>query len=138
MQTPVDVMVFLPRYLEPHKVLTIPRWCPTIKGSSCEGQAPQAGNSIESHVPSPCTSGASLLAPLRRSLSSSLSSFRSKHCVPRSLLYTVATTQQTQLVWSHKISSTRYKLQRLTQETRVLCRFSNHTQSTRNNLEQAQ
>jgi hypothetical protein len=138
MQTPVDVMVFLPRYLEPCKVLTKPRWCPNTKGSPSEGQAPQAGNSIESHGPSPCTSGASLPAPLRRSPPSSLSSFRSKHRVPRSLLYTVATTQQTQLVWSRKTSPTLYKLQRLTQEPRVLCRFSNLTQSTRNNLEQAQ
>jgi hypothetical protein len=28
MQTPVDVPVFLPRCLEPRKVLTNPCWCP--------------------------------------------------------------------------------------------------------------
>jgi hypothetical protein len=40
MQTPVVTTIFLPRYLEPRKVLTNPRWCPYVKGSPREGQAP--------------------------------------------------------------------------------------------------
>jgi hypothetical protein len=36
----VDALVFLPRYLEPHKVLTNSHWCPYAKGSPHEGQAP--------------------------------------------------------------------------------------------------
>jgi hypothetical protein len=71
-------LVFLPRYLEPCKVLTNPRWCPYAKGSPREGQAPQSSNSIESCRPSPRASGAPLPAPLGRSPPSPLSSFRSK------------------------------------------------------------
>jgi hypothetical protein len=70
--------VFLPRYPEPRKVPTNPRWCPYAKGSPREGQAPRSSNSIESDVPSPCASGASLSAPLGRSPPSPLSSFQSK------------------------------------------------------------
>jgi hypothetical protein len=33
MQTPDDVLVFLPMYLEQRKVLTNPPWCPYAKGS---------------------------------------------------------------------------------------------------------
>jgi hypothetical protein len=40
MQTPVDALVFLTRYLEPHKVLTNTHWCPYAKGRPHEGQAP--------------------------------------------------------------------------------------------------
>jgi hypothetical protein len=58
--------VFLPRYLEPRKVPTNPRWCPYAKGSPHEGHAPRSSNSVESCEPSPHTSGAPLLAPLRR------------------------------------------------------------------------
>jgi hypothetical protein len=68
-------LVFLPRYQEPRKVPTNPRWCPYTKGSPCEGQAPRSSNSVESHGPSPRASGAPLPAPLGRSLSSPLSSF---------------------------------------------------------------
>jgi hypothetical protein len=68
-------LVFLPRYLEPRKVLTNPRWCSYAKGSPCEGQAPRSSNSVESHRPSPRTSGAPLQAPLGRSPLSPLSSF---------------------------------------------------------------
>jgi hypothetical protein len=75
MQTLVDVLLFLSRYLEPRKVLTNPRWYPYAKGSPREGQAPRTGNSVESRVSSSCASGALLLAPLERSLSSSLSRF---------------------------------------------------------------
>jgi hypothetical protein len=71
-------LVFLPRYPEPRKVPTNPRWCLYAKGSPREGQAPRSSNSIESRGPSPRASGASLLAPLGRSPPSPLSSFRSK------------------------------------------------------------
>jgi hypothetical protein len=67
--------VFLPRYPEPRKVPTNPCWCPYAKGSPHEGQAPRSSNSVESHGPSPRASGAPLLAPLRRSPPSPLSSF---------------------------------------------------------------
>jgi hypothetical protein len=69
---------FLPRYPEPCKVPTNPRWCPYAKGSPHEGQAPLSSNSVESCGPSPRASGAPLLAPLGRSLPSPLSSFRLK------------------------------------------------------------
>jgi hypothetical protein len=70
--------IFLLRYPEPRKVLTNPRWCPYAKGSPREGQAPRSSNSIESCGPSPRVSGAPLLAPLRCSPPSPLSSFRLK------------------------------------------------------------
>jgi hypothetical protein len=41
MQTLVDDAGNLPRYLEPSKILTNPRWCPYAKGSPREGQAPR-------------------------------------------------------------------------------------------------
>jgi hypothetical protein len=70
--------LFLPRYPEPRKVPTNPRWCPYAKGSSREGQAPRSSNFVESRGPSPRASGAPLLAPLGRSPPSTLSSFRLK------------------------------------------------------------
>jgi hypothetical protein len=70
--------VFLPRYPEPRKVPTNPRWCPYAKGSPREGQAPRSSNFVESRGPSPCASGAPLLAPLGRSPLSPLSSFQLK------------------------------------------------------------
>jgi hypothetical protein len=94
--------VFLPRYPEPRKVLTNPRWCPYAKGNPREGQAPQLSNSVESCGPSPCASGAPLLTPLGHSPPSPLSSFRSKCHGPRSLRYTVAAVTQTRLSWSRK------------------------------------
>jgi hypothetical protein len=60
------------------KVPTNPRWCPYAKGSPLEGQAPRLSNSVESRGPSPRASGAPLSAPLGRSPSSPLSSFRPK------------------------------------------------------------
>jgi hypothetical protein len=71
-------LVFLPRYPEPLKVPTNPRWCPYTKGSPREGQAPRSSNSVESHGPSPHASGAPLPAPLGRSPPSPLSSFQPK------------------------------------------------------------
>jgi hypothetical protein len=70
--------VFLPRYSEPRKVPTNPRWCPYAKGSPHDGQTPRSSNSVESRRPCPRASGALLPAPLERSLSSPLSSFRLK------------------------------------------------------------
>jgi hypothetical protein len=70
--------VFLPRYPEPRKVTTNPRWGPYAKGSPHEGQAPRSSNFVESHGLSPRASGAPLPAPLGRSLPSPLSSFRLK------------------------------------------------------------
>jgi hypothetical protein len=70
--------VFLPRYSEPRKVPTNPRWCPYAKGSPREGQAPRSSNSVESRGPSLRPSGAPLSAPLGRSPPSPLSSFRLK------------------------------------------------------------
>jgi hypothetical protein len=75
MQTLVDTLVVLSRYQEKCKVVTNSCWCPYTKGSPCEGQAPRTGNFVDSHNPSPCASGAPLLASLGRSLPSSLSSF---------------------------------------------------------------
>jgi hypothetical protein len=94
--------VFLPRYPEPRKVSTNHCWCPYVKGSPCEGQAPWSSNSVESRGPSPHASGAPLPAPLRRSSPSSLSSFQLKHRGPRSLRYTVEAVTQTRLSRSRK------------------------------------
>jgi hypothetical protein len=95
-------LLFLPRYPEPCKVPTNPRWCPYAKGSPREGQAPQSSNSVESRRPSPHASGVPLLAPLGRSPSSPLSSFWSKRHGPRSLQYTVVAMTQTRLSRSRK------------------------------------
>jgi hypothetical protein len=70
--------IFLLRYPEPCKVPTNPRWCPYAKGSPREGQAPRSSNSVESRRPFPRASGAPLPAPLARSSTSLLSSFRLK------------------------------------------------------------
>jgi hypothetical protein len=129
--------VFLPRYPEPRKVPTNPRWCPYAKGSPREGQAPQSSNSIESRGPSPRTSGAPLPSPLGRSLTSPLTSFRPKHCGPRSLLYTVATVTQTRLSRSHKTLTPLSTITMARARAEGLCGFSKLTQLTRIHLEQA-
>jgi hypothetical protein len=110
--------VFLPRYLEPRKVPTNPRWCPYAKGSPREGQAPRSSNSVESRGPSPRASGAPLLAPLGRSPPSPLSSFRSKRRGPRSLWYTVAAVTQRGCHGLARLLPHSVQLQRLTQEPR--------------------
>ena len=129
--------IFLPRYSEPCKVPTNPRTCPYAKGSPQEGQAPWLSNSVESRGPSPRSSGAPLPAPLRRSPSSLLSSFRPKHCGPRSLRYTVAVVTQTRLSQSHKTLAPPDTT--TTAHTRVegLCGFSKLTELTRIHLEQS-
>jgi hypothetical protein len=129
--------VFLPRYPEPRKVPTNPCWCPYAKGSPREGQAPRSSNSVESHGPSPCTSGASLLAPLGRSPPSPLSSFQPKHRGPHSLRYTVATVTQTWLSWSRKTRSPLGTNTTAHARAERLCGFTKLTQLTRVHLEQA-
>jgi hypothetical protein len=75
MQTLVDDVGIFTEVSEPSKVPTNPRWCPYAKGCPREGQAPRSSNSVESHGPSSHASGALLLAPLRCSPPSPLSSF---------------------------------------------------------------
>jgi hypothetical protein len=128
--------VFLPRYLEPHKVLTNPRWCPYAKGSPREGQAPRSSKSVESHRPSPHSIGAPLPAPLGRSPPSPLSSFRPKHRGPRSLRYTVAALPQTQLSRSCKTLIPLVRITTSHVRAEGLCGFSKLTQLTRVYLEQ--
>jgi hypothetical protein len=128
---------FLPRYPEPCKVPTNPRWCPYAKRNPREGQAPWSSNSLEIHMPSPCASGAPLLAPLGRSPSSPLSSFRLKCRGPRSLWYTVVVVTQTQLSWSRKTLAPLGTFTTARARAEGLCGFSKLTQLTRIHLEQA-
>jgi hypothetical protein len=130
-------LVFLPRYPEPRKVLTNPRWCPYAKGSPCEGQEPRTSDSIESCEPSPRASGAPLSDPLGRSASSPLSSFRPKRCGPRSLRYTVAAMTQTRLSLSHKTLAPLGTITTTHARVEGLCGFSKLAQLTRIHLEQA-
>jgi hypothetical protein len=129
--------VFLPKYLEPRKVLTNPRWCPYAKGSPREGQAPRSSNSVESRGRSPCASGAPLLAPLERSLPSPLTSFQPKRRGPCSHRYTVATVIQTWLSWSRKTLAQLGTITTAHARATGLCGFSKFTQLTRIHLEQA-
>jgi hypothetical protein len=129
--------VFLPRYPEPRKVPTNPRWCPYAKGSPREGQAPRPSNSIESRRPSPCASGAPLSTPLGRSPSSPLSSFLPKRRRPRSLRYTVAAVTQTRLSRSRKTLAPLGTIITAHARAEGLCGFTKLTQLTRVHLEQA-
>ena len=129
--------VFLPRYPEPRKVPTNPRWCPYAKGSPREGQAPRSSNFVESHGPSPRASGAPLLAPLGRSPPSPLSSFRPKRRGPRSLRYTVAAVTQTRLSRSRKTLAPLGTITTAHARAEGLCGLSKLTQLTRVHLEQA-
>jgi hypothetical protein len=129
--------VVLPRYPEPRKVLTNPRWCPYTKGSPHEGQAPRSSNSIESRGPSSIASGAPLPAPLGCSPLSLLSSFRLKCRGSRSLRYTVAAVTQTRLSRSHKTFAPLGTITTAYARAEGLCGFSKLTQLTRIHLEQA-
>jgi hypothetical protein len=129
--------VFLPRYPEPRKVPTNPRWCPYAKGSPCKGQAPRSSNSVESHGPSPHASGASLPAPLGRSPPSPLSSFRPKRRGPCSLRYTVAVVTQTRLSRSRKTLAPLGTITTAHARAEGLCGLSKLTQLTRIHLEQS-
>ena len=130
-------LVFLPRYPEPRKTPTNPRWCPYSKGSPCEGQAPRSSKSVECRGPSPRTSGAPLLAPLGRSPPSPLTSFRPKRHGPRSLRYMVATVTQTRLSRSRKTLAPLGTITTARARAEGLCGFSKLTQLTRVYLEQA-
>ena len=129
--------VFLPRYPEPRKVPTNPRWCPYAKGSPREGQAPRSNNFVESCGPSPHVSGAPLPAPLGRSPPSPLSSFRPKRCGPHSLRYTVAVVTQTRLSRSRKTLAPLDTITTTHARAEGLCGFTKLTQLTRVHLEQA-
>jgi hypothetical protein len=129
--------VFLPRYLEPRKVPTNPRWCPYAKGSPREGQAPRWSNSVESRRPSPCASSAPLPAPLGRSPPSPLTSVRPKHRGPCSLQYTVAAVRQTRLSRSRKTLTPLDTITTAHARVERFCGFSKLTQLTRIHLEQA-
>ena len=129
--------VFLPRYPEPRKVPTNPRWCPYAKGSPREGQAPRSSNSVESRGPSPHASGAPLPAPLRRFPPSPLSSFRPKRRGPRSLRYTVAAVTQTRLSRSRKTLAPLGTITTAHARAEGLRGFTKLTQLTRVHLEQA-
>jgi hypothetical protein len=129
--------VFLPRYLEPHKVMTNPHWCPYAKGSPSEGQAPRSSNSVESHGPSPRASGAPLPTPLRRSSLSPLSSFGPKRCGPRSLWYTVAVVSHKRLTRSHKTLAPLGTITTTYVRVEWFCGFFKLTRLTRNHLEPA-
>jgi hypothetical protein len=129
--------VFLPRYPEPRKVPTNPRWCPYAKGSPREGQAPRLSNSVESCGPYPRASGAPLLAPLGCSPSSLLSSFRPKRHGPRSLRYTVVAVTQTRLSRSRKTLAPLGTITTAHARAEGLCGFTKLTQLTRVHLEQA-
>jgi hypothetical protein len=128
--------VFLPRYPEPRKVPTNPRWCPYTNGSPHEGQAPRSCNSVESHGPSPHASGAPLLAPLGCSPPSPLASFRPKHPRPCSLWYTVAAVTQTRLSQSHKTLAPLSTITTAHARAEGLCGFYKLTQLNRIYLEQ--
>jgi hypothetical protein len=129
--------IFLPWYPKPRKVPTNTRWCPYAKRSPREGQAPRWSNSIESHMPSPCVSGAPLQAPLGRSPPSPLSSFRPKRLEPRSLRYTMAAVTQTWLSRSRKTLVPLGTITTAHARAEGLCGFSKLTQLTRIHLEQA-
>jgi hypothetical protein len=130
-------LVFLPRYPEPCKVPTNPRWCPYAKGSPREGQAPRSSNSVESRGPSPRANGAPLLAPLERSPPSPLSSFRPKRRGPCSLRYTVAAVTQTRLSRSRKTLVPLGTITTARARAEGSCGFTKLTQLTRVHLEQA-
>jgi hypothetical protein len=129
--------VFLPRYPEPRKVPTNPRWCPYAKGSPREAQAPRLSNSKESRGSSPCASGAPLSAPLGHSPPSPLSSFRSKRYGSRSLRYMVVVVIQTRLSRSRKTLAPLGTVTTTHTRAEGLCGFSKLTELTRIHLEQA-
>jgi hypothetical protein len=129
--------IFLPRYPEPRKVPTNPRWCRYAKGSPHEGQVPRSSNSVKSCGPSPRASGAPLPAPLGRSPPSPISSFGPKCRGPRSLRYTVAVVTQTRLSRSRKTLAPLGTITTTHTIVEELCGFSELTQLTRIHLEQA-
>jgi hypothetical protein len=130
-------LIFLPRYPEPRKVPTNPRCCTYAQGSPREGQAPRSSNSVESHRPSPCASGAPFPAPLGRSPPYPLLSFRPKRRESHSLRYTLAVVTQTRLSQSRKTLTPLGTTTMAHTRAEGFCGFSKITQLTRNHLEQA-
>jgi hypothetical protein len=133
-------LVFLPRYPEPRKVPTNPRWCPYVKGSPREGQAPRSSNSVESRRPSPRATAQVVLrlrflsdAPRRLHYRA----FGTKRRGPRSLWYMVAAVTQTRLSWSRKTLAPLSTITTAHARAEGLCGFSKLTQLTRIHLEQA-
>jgi hypothetical protein len=128
--------VFLPRYPKPRKFPTNPCWCSYAKGSPHEGQAPRLGNSVESHEPSPCTSGApfSVLSDAPHSLHYQVSgrnvvgSFPPIHGDDRSTISVVTVSQYSR--------PTQYNITISHARAKGFVVFSKLTQLTRNNLEQ--
>ena len=90
MQTPIDDFGIFTEVSRRAQASPSPRWSPS-QGIPRKGQAP---GRVTPWIASPGCS-----------LSSSLSSFRSKCHGPCSLRYTVAATPQTWLVWSRKTTS---------------------------------
>jgi hypothetical protein len=136
MQTLVDDTGIFYRGIRNHTRSRLIRWCPYAKGSPCEGQAPRSSNSVDSHAPSSHPSGSPLPAPLGRSSSSPLSSFRPKHRGPHSLRYTVATVTQTRLSLSRKTLAPLGIITTSHGRAEGLCGFTKLTQLTRVHLEQ--
>jgi hypothetical protein len=129
-------LVFLPRYPEPRKVPTNPRWCPYARGSPREGQAPRSSNSIESHEPSPRAGGAPLPAPLGCSPPSPLSSFRLK--TPRASFPPVhGGGRDTNVVVTVSQDSRPTRYNNGSRKSRGVGGLSKLTQLTRIHLEQA-
>jgi hypothetical protein len=98
---------------------------------------PQSSNSIESHRPSPRSTGFPLQAPLVRSPLSPLSSFRPKSCGPRSVRYTVAVVIQTRLSRSRKTLVPLGTITTARARAEGLCGLSKLTQLTMVHLKQA-
>jgi hypothetical protein len=88
-------------------------------------------------MPPSRASGAPLLAPLRRSPPTPLSSFRPKRRRPRSLRYTVATVTQTRLSRPPKTLAPLGTITTAHARAVELCDFSKLTQLTMIHLKQA-
>jgi hypothetical protein len=130
-------LVFLPRYPEPCKVPTNPRWCPYAKGSPRKGQAPRSSNSVESRVASPrqVVLRFCLLSDAPRRLHYRASG--RKRRMPRSLRYTMAVVTQTRLSRSHKTLAPLGTITTTHARGEALCGLSKLTQLTRIHQEQA-
>jgi hypothetical protein len=128
--------VFLPRYPEPRKIPTNPRWCPYAKGRPREGQAPRSSNSVESRdlLHKQVVLRFRLLSDAPRRLHYRASGRKRRE--PRSLRYTVAAVTQTRLSWSRKTLAPLGTITTAHARAEGLCGFSKLTQLTRIHLEQ--
>jgi hypothetical protein len=137
MQTLVDDVSIFTEVYETTQDPDQSSWCPYTKGGPREGQAPRSSNSIESHGPSPCATGAPLSAPLGRSLPSPLMSFQPKCPGPCSHRYKMVALTQTRLSWSRKTLAPPSTITIARTRDEGLCGFSKLTPLTRIHLEQA-